>query len=204
MEINFYIQIAVIIISIVFHELSHGYAAYFLGDPTAKYAGRLTLNPIKHIEIFGSIIVPIITALMPGGIVFGWAKPVPYNPYNLKGRYGEVIVAIAGPLSNILIAIVFALYFRTLGAAEILAPNGQLALLIVMVNITLAVFNMMPVPPLDGFKVFTGVLPLRFRYVKDWIEKNMLLFVLIFIFSLSIVLDPIVFWLFKIFVGINF
>jgi Zn-dependent protease len=204
MEINFYVQIAVIIISIVFHELSHGYAAYFLGDPTAKYAGRLTLNPLKHIEIFGSIIVPIITALMPGGIVFGWAKPVPYNPYNLKGRYGEVIVAIAGPMSNVLIAIVFALYFRTLGSAEILVPNGQLALLIVMVNITLAVFNMMPVPPLDGFKVFTGILPLRFRYVKDWIEKNMLLFVLIFIFSLSIVLDPIVLWLFKMFVGINF
>jgi Zn-dependent protease len=204
MDINFYFQLAIIIASIVLHELSHGYTAYFLGDPTAKYAGRLTLNPLKHLEIFGSIIVPIITALIPGGIIFGWAKPVPYNPYNLKGKYGEVIVAIAGPVSNILIALVFAVYFRSLDGASVLAPNGQLALLIVMVNVTLAVFNMMPVPPLDGFKVFTGVLPYRFRYIKDWIEKNMLLFVLIFIFSLSVVLDPIVLWLFKIFVGIDF
>lgn len=87
MEINFYFQIAVIIVSIVFHELAHGYTAYFLGDPTAKYEGRLTLNPLKHLEIFGSILVPFITYAL-GGVVFGWAKPVPYNPYNIKNKYG--------------------------------------------------------------------------------------------------------------------
>ena len=203
MEINFIFQIAVIIVSIVFHEVSHGYAAYFLGDPTAKYEGRLTLNPLKHLELFGSIIVPILTYLM-GGIVFGWAKPVPYKPYNLKiPKYGEVIVALAGPVSNLLIAGVFALYFRSLGALALDTPSGHLALLIITVNITLAVFNMMPIPPLDGYKVFGGLLPYRLRYIKDFIEKNMLLFVVIFIFTFSMILDPMVFWLIKLFTGVN-
>ncbi len=201
MEINFYFQIAIIIVSIVFHELSHGYVAYFLGDPTAKYAGRLTLNPLKHLEIFGSILVPILTYSL-GGIVFGWAKPVPYNPYNIKNKYGELIVAIAGPISNFLIAFIFSIYFRNLGEATASA-SGQLALLIIIVNVTLGVFNMMPIPPLDGFKVFTGLLPYNLRYIKEYIEKNMLLFVIIFIFGFSFILDPIVSWIFKLFTGIN-
>ncbi len=202
MEINFYFQIAVIIVSIILHELAHGYTAYFLGDPTAKYEGRLTLNPLKHLEIFGSILVPLITYSL-GGVVFGWAKPVPYNPYNIKNRYGEVMVAAAGPLSNILVALVFAMYFRTLGAGAIASPEGILSLLIVVVNVTLAVFNMIPIPPLDGFKVFTGLLPYNFRYIKEYIEKNILLFILIFIFGFSFVLDPIVAWLFKLLTGIG-
>ncbi|MDB5204218.1 MAG: peptidase [Candidatus Taylorbacteria bacterium] len=202
MEINFYFQIAVIIVSIIFHELAHGYTAYFLGDPTAKYEGRLTLNPLKHLEIFGSILVPIITYAL-GGVVFGWAKPVPYNPYNIKNKYGEVMVAVAGPISNFLVAFVFALYFRTLDAAGMIAPNGQLALLIIMVNITLGVFNMIPIPPLDGFKVFTGLLPYNFRYIKEYIEKNILLFIVIFIFGFSFVMDPIVAWLFRLMTGIG-
>lgn len=201
MEINFYFQIAVIIVSIVFHELSHGYVAYFLGDPTAKYAGRLTLNPIKHLELFGSVIVPILTYTL-GGVVFGWAKPVPYNPYNIKNKYGEVLVAIAGPISNFLIAFVFAMYFRSLASPET-SPSGQLALLIIIVNVTLGVFNMMPIPPLDGFKVFTGLLPYNLRYIKEYIEKNMLLFIIIFIFTFSFILDPIVFWIFKLFTGVS-
>ncbi|MES2223392.1 MAG: site-2 protease family protein [Patescibacteria group bacterium] len=202
MEINFYFQIAVIIVSIIFHELAHGYTAYFLGDPTAKYEGRLTLNPLKHLEIFGSILVPIITYSL-GGVVFGWAKPVPYNPYNIKNKYGEVMVAVAGPLSNFLVAFVFALYFRSLEATAMTAPNGQLALLIIMVNITLGVFNMIPIPPLDGFKVFTGLLPYNFRYIKEYIEKNILLFIVIFILGFSFVMDPIVTWLFRIMTGIG-
>jgi Zn-dependent protease len=202
MEINFYFQIAVIIVSIVFHELAHGYTAYFLGDPTAKYEGRLTLNPLKHLEIFGSILVPIITYSL-GGVVFGWAKPVPYNPYNIKNKYGEVMVAVAGPLSNFLIAFVFAMYFRSLDASALLAPNGQLALLIVMVNVTLGIFNMIPIPPLDGFKVFTGLLPYNFRYIKEYIEKNILLFIIIFIFGFSFIMDPAVTWIFRVMTGVN-
>lgn len=201
MEINFYFQIAVIIVSIVFHELAHGYTAYFLGDHTAKYAGRLTLNPIRHLEIFGSILVPMLTYAM-GGVVFGWAKPVPYNPYNIKNRYGEVIVAAAGPLSNILIALVFALYFRFLGSGATITPEGSLALLIVMVNITLAVFNLIPIPPLDGFKIFTGVLPYNLRYIKEYIEKNILIFILLFIFGFSFLMDPVVAFVFKLMTGV--
>src|SRR4051812_387507 len=104
MEIIF--TILIIIMSVVIHEVSHGYAAYLQGDPTAKLEGRLTLNPIVHMDLFGSVIVPIITTL--GGFTFGWAKPVPYNPYNLKNqRSGEFFVAVAGPVSNLLVALVF-------------------------------------------------------------------------------------------------
>ena len=202
MEINFYFQIAVIIVSIIFHELAHGYTAYFLGDPTAKYEGRLTLNPLKHLEIFGSILVPMITYSL-GGVVFGWAKPVPYNPYNIKNKYGEVMVAAAGPISNFLIAFVFAMYFRGLGGAAVMTPQGSLALLIVMVNVTLGIFNLIPIPPLDGFKVFTGLLPYNFRYIKEYIEKNILLFIIIFIFGFSFVMDPLVAWLFRLMTGIG-
>lgn len=205
MEINFVFQIIIIIVSVVFHELSHGYAAYFLGDPTAKLAGRLTINPLKHLEWFGSVIVPIITTLLPGGIVFGWAKPVPYNPYNLKiPRWGEVIVAFAGPLSNIIIALVFSLYIRYLGPDVLLSSAGQLSILIVLVNITLAVFNMMPVPPLDGFKVFGGLMPARFYQARQFMERNMLAFILIFIFAFSFILSPIISWLFTLFTGLKF
>lgn len=202
MEINFYFQIAVIIVSIVFHELAHGYTAYFLGDPTAKYEGRLTLNPLKHLEIFGSILVPFITYAL-GGVVFGWAKPVPYNPYNIKNKYGEVMVAAAGPLSNFLIAFVFAMYFRSLGADAVSSASANLALLIVLVNITLGIFNMIPIPPLDGFKVFTGLLPYNFRYIKEYIEKNILLFIIIFIFGFSFIMNPAVTWIFRVMTGVN-
>ncbi len=202
MEINFYFQIAVIIVSIVFHELAHGYTAYFLGDPTAKYEGRLTLNPLKHLEIFGSILVPFITYAL-GGVVFGWAKPVPYNPYNIKNKYGEVMVAAAGPLSNFLIAFVFAMYFRSLGADAVSSASANLALLIVLVNITLGIFNMIPIPPLDGFKVFTGLLPYNFRYIKEYIEKNILLFIIIFIFGFSFIMNPAVSWIFRVMTGVG-
>ncbi|MFA6050138.1 MAG: site-2 protease family protein [Candidatus Paceibacterota bacterium] len=203
-EIGFIFQIAIIIVSIVFHELSHGYAAYFLGDPTAKYAGRLTLNPIKHLEVFGSVIVPLLTFAL-GGIVFGWAKPVPYNPYNLRAKkYGEVIVALAGPVSNLLIATVFALYIRTLGGDIGSSPTGQLAVLIVLVNLTLAVFNLIPVPPLDGSKILWGLLPYRWHPVKAFIERNMIAFIIVVILTISFILDPIVSALFSLLTGISF
>ncbi|MES2059440.1 MAG: site-2 protease family protein [Patescibacteria group bacterium] len=203
MEINFIFQLAIIIVSIVFHELSHGYAAYFLGDPTAKYEGRLTLNPLKHLEWFGSLIVPALTYML-GGVVFGWAKPVPYNPYNLKlKRYGEAIVAIAGPLSNILIALVFSLYIRAMGDNLLATPAGKISVLIVIVNLTLAVFNMIPIPPLDGFKVFFGILPQRLVHIRSFVERNMLVFLIIFLLTFSIILDPLVAFLFRMFTGIQ-
>src|SRR3989344_7445171 len=112
MELDFIFQIAVLIMSIVVHEVSHGYAANYLGDPTAKYEGRLTLNPIKHLELFGSIILPTISYLF-AGFIFGWAKPVPYNPHNLRpGRFSEAIVAGAGPLTRLVIALIGGLIIR--------------------------------------------------------------------------------------------
>src|SRR3989344_222487 len=98
-------QLTVLIFSVMIHEISHGYMAEYLGDPTARDAGRLTLNPVKHIDPFGSIILPLILSLTNSPILFGWAKPVPYNPYNLRpGRWSEAIVAAAGPLSHLAIA----------------------------------------------------------------------------------------------------
>ena len=112
MSLDFFFQIAVLIMSIVIHEVSHGYAASLLGDQTARYQGRLTLNPVKHLDFVGSILVPTISYLL-GGFIIGWAKPVPYNPYNLRpGRWSEAIVAGAGPLSNISLALIFGLLLR--------------------------------------------------------------------------------------------
>ena len=132
----------VLIFSVVVHEVSHGLAALALGDPTAKYAGRLTLNPLKHIDILGSIVVPLLCALLPGSLMFGWAKPVPVNPYNLKyGKWGDVIVSFAGPLSNIIIALASGLSLRFF--AEQLPQNtGGFLLMICITNIVLALYNL--------------------------------------------------------------
>ena len=149
--------IIVVILSAIVHEVMHGAAADWLGDKTARYAGRLTLNPLVHIDMFGSILLPIMLVAVGSPIFFGYAKPVPYNPYNLRpGRFSEAIVAIAGPLSNALIACFFGLVIR-LGFLPS-AMQGPFFLVIV-VNIMLMIFNMIPVPPLDGSKVFASLLP---------------------------------------------
>jgi Zn-dependent protease len=162
MQPDFIFIILILIFSVVLHEVSHGYVANYLGDPTARLAGRLTLNPIKHLDMMGSIIIPVILIFTNAGFVFGWAKPVPYNPYNLRkgGKWAEAIVAGAGPASNFVIAIIFGLLMRfgiVFGFAT--APFIQIAGMIVFVNIMLGVFNLIPVPPLDGSKVLAGILP---------------------------------------------
>jgi Zn-dependent protease len=171
--------LVILIISVVIHEVAHGYAAYMQGDPTAYYEGRLTLNPLKHIDPIGSIVVPIITTL--AGFPFGWAKPVPFNPYNLRNqRWGELIVAIAGPLSNILIAIVFGLLVR-FGIGTI-SPNVlAISALIILVNLSLALFNLIPVPPLDGSKVLFNLLPHRFQNIRFKLEQFSFLLILVLI-----------------------
>jgi len=142
----------------------HGVAADYLGDKTARYAGRLTLNPIPHLDPFGSVILPVVLALSGSPIFFGYAKPVPYNPYNLRpGRFSEAIVAGAGPASNLGIALVFGLVIR-LGVLPV--DVSQIVFLIVVVNIMLFLFNLIPIPPLDGSKVLEALLPhsLQYRY----------------------------------------
>lgn len=154
-------ELAILIFSIVIHEVAHGYAANMLGDPTARLSGRLTLNPIKHIDLVGSILVPAFLVITNAGILFGWAKPVPYNPYNLRNkRWGEAIVAFAGPGTNLLIAIVFGLIAR-FGVGQLPDPFILIATVASFVNLFLGLFNLIPLPPLDGYTTLRGILPFR-------------------------------------------
>jgi len=159
--------IVVLIFSAIIHEVMHGVAADRLGDPTARYAGRLTLNPIPHIDPFGSILLPLLLTLSHSPFFFAWAKPVPYNPYNLRsGRFSEAIVAGAGPAANIVIALVFGLVLRM---HFFDSPINAVFFIIVLVNVMLAIFNMIPIPPLDGSKVFEALLPQSLAHgYKEW------------------------------------
>jgi len=142
------------------HEMAHGYAAFWLGDPTAKLQGRLSGNPLVHIDPLGSVIVPGLLFMTGSSVLFGWAKPVPFNPYNLSDqRYGEAKVAAAGPIMNLIIAFVFGTLIRF---SEALALNDAfigIAVYVVFINILLALFNMIPFPPLDGSKIIMAILP---------------------------------------------
>jgi Zn-dependent protease len=158
------ITIAVLIISIVLHEVAHGYAANWLGDPTARLAGRLTINPVSHIDLMGSIIIPAMLFLTQTNFMFGWAKPVPYNPYNLRNQHwGEAFVAFAGPGANFLLAIIIAVLINLSGTLSLSSSFVELASYIVFINVFLGCFNLIPFPPLDGSKVIEPLLPLKLR-----------------------------------------
>ena len=199
---SFILQLAILIISVVVHEVSHGFAALALGDKTAKYAGRLTLNPIPHIDPFGSIILPLLLAIPllfgQSTILLGWAKPVPYNPHNLRNpRWGPAFVGVAGPLANLCIAIVF----RFGGVIPELVSGFAQSMLevfsvIVIINLVLAVFNLVPIPPLDGSKVLFSALPYRYYGVQRFLEERSLILLLFFVFFLSRFLSPLVFILY--------
>ncbi len=190
--------------SIVIHEVSHGYAASMLGDQTARYLGRLTLNPLKHLDFFGSFLIPAISYLL-GGFIIGWAKPVPYNPYNLRpGRWSEAIVAGAGPLSNIGIALLFGLLLRSGGSAG-WANIGfiQIVTLIVFINLILAIFNLMPIPPLDGSKLLFALFPERLLNFRTFFERYGLALIIFFIFFLWQFIFPIAIFAFRLITGFN-
>lgn len=190
------LSILILIFSVILHEVAHGYAADALGDPTARLAGRLTLNPLKHIDPVGSIIVPLITSL--GGFTFGWAKPVPYNPYNIKNRRtGELMIALAGPASNLLIALVFGTLMRFGAVNEIFAY-------IVLINIVLAIFNLIPLPPLDGSKILFFFLPQQYGRTRQILESYAPIFVLIVVFFLWQLVQPVIPWVFRVFTGLSF
>ncbi|MEK7566574.1 MAG: site-2 protease family protein [Patescibacteria group bacterium] len=201
--VDFIFAIAVLIMSVVVHEVSHGYMAYALGDPTAKYADRLTLNPLKHLDPFGSVILPVITYLL-GGFIFGWAKPVPYNPYNLKNqRWGSALVGAAGPSANILIALFFGLFLRFGGTFFASAEFVQALSAIVFINLLLAFFNLVPIPPLDGSKILFAFISRRFPELEYFLEQwgfVLLLFVIFFLFRF---LAPLIFVVFKLITGIG-
>ncbi|MEK7612703.1 MAG: site-2 protease family protein [Patescibacteria group bacterium] len=156
MELIF--ALVILIVSVILHEVAHGYMANYLGDPTARLQGRLTLNPISHIDPLGSIILPAILVFTHSPILIGYAKPVPYNPYNLPGKYDETLVAFAGPGTNIFLALLFGLGIRFFGGALDPALVDAFSV-IVYINMLLALFNLIPVPPLDGSKILSGILP---------------------------------------------
>lgn len=157
MPIELLFFLGVLIASVVLHEVAHGYMANYLGDPTARLEGRLTLNPVSHIDPVGTVLLPAIL-LLTSPILIGYAKPVPYNPYNLRGRYGEALVAFAGPGTNIVLALIFGLSIRFFGGA--IDPSLVDAFnVIVLINIVLALFNLIPIPPLDGSKLLSALLP---------------------------------------------
>lgn len=149
----------VIIFSIILHEVAHGYAAYVQGDGTAHRAGRLTINPLPHIDMVGSVIIPLV-AFLSAGTFFGWAKPVPYNPFNIRTRIGLAFVASAGILTNLFLAVAAGLVFKALFIQGILTPElGKAIFTIISVNISLAFFNLIPIPPFDGMAILEAFFP---------------------------------------------
>lgn len=176
--------------------------ANYLGDPTARLQGRLTLNPLKHIDPIGSIVVPIITSL--SGFTFGWAKPVEYNPYNLKNRrLGELLIALAGPGSNLIIALVFGTIIRYTFVNSGPSPFIEMSIYIVMINLVLAIFNLIPLPPLDGSKVLFYFLKDQYGKLRIVLESYAPIFILIVVFALWKIISPLVLIMFGIITGIN-
>ena len=209
MEIIFFIFIILIFLfSIIIHEVSHGAMADYLGDPTAKNEGRLTLNPIDHLDPIGSILVPLILIISRAGIIFGWAKPVPVNPFNLRDKvYGQAKVAIAGPLANILVALIFGIALRFLPFLFSARIGENLIIIfsyIVWINLLLAIFNLLPIPPLDGSHILFTFLPKQFDGLKTFLIQYQLFILLFFIFFCFHLIIPLINWIFSLIVGIPF
>jgi Zn-dependent protease len=191
--------VAILVLSVVVHEVAHGWMALRCGDNTAYRAGRLTLNPLRHLDMVGSIIVPFITAML--NIPFGWAKPVPYNVALLRrGHRDEVLVALAGPVSNLLIAFLAGMAFRLIvhfypialaaDSRVIWAPALTLLMIIVITNVSLAVFNMIPLPPLDGSKVLFAMMSSHNR-VRQFLN----LYPLVGILFVVVIVWPLLDWI---------
>lgn len=198
-------QIIILIMSVVIHEVSHGFMAGILGDPTAKLAGRLTLNPIKHIDLFGSILVPGFLVLTHSPFLLGWAKPVPFNPYNLRGgKWGPAYVALAGPLSNIFVALFFGLILRFgLTAGLISLALAQIISVVIWINIYLSIFNLVPVPPLDGSKILFALFPYKWHNLQRAIEQYSIFLIIFILFFAGDFLSPLAGFLFTLFTGLN-
>ncbi|HXH54698.1 MAG TPA: site-2 protease family protein [Gammaproteobacteria bacterium] len=193
-----------VLFAVTVHEVAHGWVANLRGDSTALMMGRLTLNPVKHIDLVGTIIVPI-SCLLVGGFVFGWAKPVPLSWRNLKKpRQDAALVAVAGPLSNLLMALLWAfiakmgvmLFQQGFSHALFLAYMGKAGILI---NLMLLLLNLLPIPPLDGSRVVSSLLPPHLSRFYDAIEPYgmIILVVLIFTKALSIILNPPLEWIYR-------
>jgi Zn-dependent protease len=195
---------AAFIFSIILHEVAHGYAAYRLGDPTAKMSNRITLNPMAHIDLVGSILLPLVLVFTHSPVVLGWAKPVPFNPYYFRDpKKGIMIVGAAGPLANFGLALISAVLYR------LVSPFGGEAVTLFLgyfcvTNVALGVFNLVPVPPLDGSRVMIGLLR------GEWLERYMriepygfvIIFALLWLGVLDMVIGPVAHTLFRLLLGV--
>ena len=204
------LSLVVLILSVIAHEVAHGYAANSLGDPTARLSGRLTLNPLPHIDPMGSIILPALLIFTHSPIMFGWAKPVPYNPYNLRHqRWGETLVAVAGSATNILLAIIFALLVRFSPVLGLDQTAVSVAATIAFINLFLGLFNLIPFPPLDGFTALRSALPWhlasgmnRFEHqVRTAGVLSLILFLIVFSYILADPFFNLVVWIFGLLAG---
>lgn len=212
--LEFVLALIAFFTAMTFHEYAHARVAYRLGDPTAKYAGRLTLNPLAHIDIMGTLILPVVLAFL-GLPIIGWAKPVPINPFYFRRPYqGMMFVAIAGPITNIILAaigtglwrLLIALYPQfgypdSLGASILASSLSAIAYLLgifIVINVILAVFNMIPIPPLDGSRALTYFLPdsgKEFMHTIERLQVGFLLIVgLLWLGALDLIIRPIFSW----------
>jgi Zn-dependent protease len=174
----------ILIYSIIAHEVAHGAMADFFGDKTARHAGRLTMNPLPHIDPLGSVLLPVLSAFSFGGLIIGWAKPVPYNPYNLRyQRLGETLVAAAGVITNFLLAVIFGITYQILISQGLLGnPVLDLLQVAVLINLSLGFFNLLPLPPFDGLRIITSLFPASGRKISNFFDRNGIVFMIISLF----------------------
>jgi Zn-dependent protease len=181
--------IIILIFSVIIHEVAHGAVANHLGDPTAKDTGRLTLNPINHLDPIGSVLLPLILVIIGSPFLIGWAKPVPVNPYNLRNPKKDMArIAVAGPAINFFIAIFFALLIQFFALPEKFLIIFSI---IIFINILLAVFNLLPIPPLDGSKILFSFFPQSLEHVQIWIEQFSIFLFFGFLFLLMAGIIPL-------------
>jgi len=189
-----FFSLIVLLFSVIIHEIAHGSVAYSLGDPTAKYSDRLTLNPIKHLDPFGSIFLPLFLFLISfgQGPIFGWTKPVPINPYNFRDqKWGILKVSIAGPLTNFLIALIFGLLIRFFALSK---PFLILFSVITVYNLAWGIFNLVPIPPLDGSHILFTFLPEKWSNIKTFLQQySLFLLIFLIIFGLDLLFQGAIF-----------
>lgn len=194
-------QLIILLFSVIIHEVFHGLAALHLGDDTAERMGRLTLNPIKHLDPIGSVLLPLMLVIINTGFIFGWAKPVPYNPLKLKDpRRDTALLAFSGPLANFSLALFFGLITRVILITSSFISLLPYLMFIVWINLILGIFNLMPIPPLDGSKILFYFFPSR--ELEMILSQYGIIILLFFIMFAGGIILPLVMFFFSLFTGI--